>query len=86
MLIMLRYWLSVFFSAELLATCLFRYTSASAGSEGETHFKKSFVSALLFFQIADLDSGHKNGRARGAECPSLCSWLSPKWLALGDSF
>lgn len=42
--------------------CIFRYTSASAGSRGETLFKKSFISALFFFQIADLDSGHKNGR------------------------
>ena len=41
---------------------------------------------MLSFQIADFWSVViKTDTQRGAECPSLCSWLSPKWLCSGGT-
>lgn len=38
---------------------------------------------LIWLVVIKLDA---RARVQGAECPSLCSWLSPKWFAQGDSF
>lgn len=53
----------------------------------EGYFERKEVLSVVVFKQADLERAKKKKkkmRARaGAECPSLCSWLSPKWLALG---
>lgn len=69
--------------SEIAKMCIFGCASVVGKGEGESLVCALFLcflflwSSLIWIVVMDV--------CAGAECPSLCSWLSPKWLAPGDS-